>query len=184
MQTVQKNMREFYSAHHRLIYHCARKFKLLHGGDWIELQSDANFAFYKAWEKYDETKSRVSTWVCLKIWKYLLSQKRIKKGKRELTVEEEEWKVLDRKGFRRKSSFDYEKFQELLSFEGKEIVRIALSSKACTEPEGLEWWRFDVRDSLRRSLLGMGWERRKIEQAFTEVFQALERHYRRTERVH
>lgn len=176
---IQKDIRDFYASHHKLIFHCARKFKMLHGGDLLELTSDANFAFYRAWEGYEEGKSRPSTWICLKIWKYLLSRKRIKQGKRELTMGEEEWVFLDRKGFRRKSRFDYDAFRELLSHEGQEVVRIAMESKACTEPEGLDWWRYDVRDVLRRSLLGMGWKQHAVDKVFTEVYQTLARYHQR-----
>jgi len=57
----------------KLIYDICWKFKGIYGGDFEELAAEANLAYIKAFNKFDGSKGKFSTWLHFTIWKRLLN---------------------------------------------------------------------------------------------------------------
>jgi hypothetical protein len=168
IRIIPDSVTDAYEAVRKLIYQTIRKFQLRHGGDWQEIESEANMIFVeRIWPKWDPERSSLVTWTDRNLWINLLRW-RNKEWRRTNRTE-----ALNGDGDdasfdpTAKREFDPDRFLREASDSVREAVRIALDNpKDITKFHSHKSW-------VMRLLRELGWTGEEIVRTFGEVREAL-----------
>lgn len=173
MQRTRLDPKEFsYREVERLIKKLCNKFARTYGGDFEDYLSESHVYFLKAWETHDYGRGAFTTWVWWQVRTGLMDYvKRQTREANHLRAFVEGYKEPGPA-----STFDVEALLAVLSADGQEVVRavvnVPIDIQFTMKRRGSSW--FHQRTATKEFFKDLGWTRRRLEAAFTEVREALE----------
>lgn len=181
MQTLQtgQQMEQDYKSIKNMLGHIAHQFSKKHGGDVDELFSEASYVFCLAYPKWDEEKSKLTTFMYHSIWRRLI-QYRKNQCKKQMCQfsqnEKEEATAAEIPDYERTSGFEVGNFLEQLGEDARTVVKILLNppQRLRNNAEAKGGQNRNWGSSLRELLKDLAWTKEKIQEAFEEVGEALE----------
>ena len=162
----------------RLILSTCHRFQRRFGGDFDDLASEANFAFLRAYETFDESKGfEFSTYLVTVIWNRLTDLSYYedrRKGIRGMSIDCENEEGNRYSGLIEDKSvakFAREEFYEHLSADAQMVARLTLDSPKeiadiamAKGNEDRNW-----RSTIRNYLYDLGWSAGRIAESFNEI---------------
>ena len=151
--------KDHYQSVKKLIYSICHRFRKKYGGDWEELESEANYYYVLACKGWDEKKGKFSTHLTWKVWFGLLDmvRERARKSKR---IEQ-----LDFRKMATRIHFDVNQFHMELSKDAVTVAKMAVGDFG--NVDGRKW-------EITKVLLDLGWSGKRIAKAFKEIGEALQ----------
>lgn len=150
-----------------LVFQTAYKFHWRYGGDLEDTLSEAQELFIHGCNAFDPDRSKLPYYLRYRIWKGLLSRKR---RLRKIRMREEPLK--DEHSYNDVTSDDW---RQGLSSDAIKVCEVVLSPPIDIEciladTPTTKWYR---QRAVRQYLLDLGWNKRRIREAFQEIMQHL-----------
>ncbi len=171
-QFEEKALQETYKEMELLVYDTVHKFRRRYGGDFEELNSEANLIFMKACSTYNPEKGQFSTWLVFLLRNGLIDnlKKRIKDSQHVTYGDIDE----HRQDGSHQNHFLIN-LKDQLKEESKDVLSLILDM-----PKDLEAMTLlrgghpsNLRSSLRDYLLEYGWTVNQIKNSFLDIKKAL-----------
>jgi len=170
--TLQREaLTETYNDTENLINKTVYQFYKRYGGDFEELQAEANLIFIQIYNSYKKHRSRFSTWLCFCIWKGLLDCKNKlyrQTPKPIIDGNEEDIQIIEMLEDRKKHTFSSLELFDGIGDDAETVIRLIwnmphdLPIKNGNHP-------CHIRASLRKYLRDAGWTWRRIKESFDEI---------------
>ena len=145
-----------------LIYSLCWRFLKQYGGEWEEVLSIAHESFMDAYNSFDASRSRLTTWTQIKVWGGLMDAHRQEQSSRRWIPRQQD---ADLDSLQSRSHFDLPKLLNEISEDANTMIRLALNSPH-PRAGGIRTW-------LIRSLLDAGWAAERITESFQEIREIL-----------
>jgi len=153
-----------YDSVKKLIYQTCNSFREKYGGNSREYYSRANESFVTSIGEYDPSRSKLTTFISLRIYRDLLNERQ-KEARRHRLMPIVKKAVLETEEYRKR--FILDDFLKELQPDGVVVVRLALQMSA----SGLQ--TCFVKRRVKKKLLTKGWDRKRIQEAFNEIEESL-----------
>lgn len=145
----------------KLIYGTVKDFVAKNGGSVDELVGEAGICFMKAYNSYDYSKAKFSTWVHIKVWRHLQEIQRVQlRRESRVTFEElDENRHVSR-------MFNLSDFLDQLSEDARLVCSVVFDTPWQTQPEPKQ-----IRELLRLYFgqPAVGWPMARISDTFAEI---------------
>jgi hypothetical protein len=162
-----------YSAFKDLIYYLANKFFRSYGGEFDEIESEANYAFVLACQSHDPNRGSLSTWAHSCIWGRLRSARYLKIRESQRLVDYKDEIHSPEQGA---VSYFMMDLRNIVSENAREVVDLVLDMPEDVAQMSIERGRgpSTVRRSLYKYLTKqVGWSERQVRGTFDEIREAL-----------
>lgn len=175
--TLRKEiLTETYEDMQNLVYEAAWKFYYIHGGDIDDLIGQANLSFIRAVDSHDESRSKLTTWICVCIKNDLRNNMKNEYKQTHLT----HISIDDENNYLDIPTPDSDSFSiiELLDEMERDahiILQLFLETPkeiiidVLNEGKQINHIQGYVRKRLRNRLRQMGWTIKRITEAFNEI---------------
>ncbi len=163
MNTVE--LKESYFQVERLIEKVVSKFHAKNGGEREELLAEAKLHWVAGMQRFDSTRSKLSTWSWIVIWQGL-SRYSQQQAKKRMLPTPERFDIEEKRdnGFLKSLVFD-------VSNDARIILEMILDTPVHFQAQSKKAVK-SIR-GLKRQLQGMGWSAYRIAETFNEVRGAL-----------
>ena len=171
-EILQAAKTETYNDIYLLLCNIVHKFRKKYGGDFYELQSEADYLFLVAYDSYENDKSAFSSWIYLKVWNGLIDFMRTTHRKNSRMLYLDNLELLDHQKHIQASAVHFLfHLKEDLSMESQDIISILLDmpvelfelvNKTKQSPT-------NIRVCLKKHLKNSGWTLKQISECFSEI---------------
>lgn len=152
----------------KLIKYVVHQFIRQYGGDFEELNAEANLLYIQAFDKYDESKGKFASWVRFYISKNLLETLR-----RDLMRNRRVPRVALNFDLvpTNHHEFDYRDLMEEMSEDASIVLRLAVDTPAelCRQFDNKGGKPRNIRSCIRAFLVKAGWASARVTEAFEEI---------------
>lgn len=175
--TLRKEiLTETYEDMRILIFDIVREFQRRYDGDIDDLMAQANLLYIYAYDKYDETKAKLSTWLTCRINYGLLTYIKAEYKQTHLSINNEHTKIESETP----NQFSIMELLDEMEQDALTILQLFLETpkdiiqNIIDEGKQMNHIQGYMRKRIRNRMRQMGWTIRRITESFEEIKNALQ----------